>query len=329
MIRFALSALVLALGVNAACAQPDTDTRDPGTTGAMTLEALAQEPITFELDVPYAETDNPRQRLDLYLPEDPADEPLPVIVFFHGGGWSRGDKADGAAHVMPFVRSGEYAAVSVGHRLSEEATWPAQLHDGKAAIRWIKANADAHGLDPDRLAVWGRSSGGHLALMLGMTGDEPKLEGDLGPYDEVTSEVAAVVNFFGVTDMLALIDQPSDFDRSSPEAPEALLLGSALPETEEQAVGASPVTYVSDGDPPVLTLHGDEDTVVPYDQAVRLDVALTDAGVPSYFITVPGAGHNDFPEEAGKRVAIFLSRVLLGEEGEIPTEPLVTQSSNG
>lgn len=324
MIRLALSAVVLTLGASMAFAQPDTDEQDQGMPGVMTLEALEREPITFELDVPYAETDNPRQRLDLYRPQEPSEEALPVIVFFHGGGWYQGDKADGAARVMPFVSSGDYAAVSVGYRLSDEATWPAQLHDSKAAIRWIKANADEHGLDPDRLAVWGHGAGGHLALMLGMTGDEPKLEGDLGPDDEVASEVAAVVNFFGVTDMMALVDQPSDFDRSSPEAPEARLLGGALPENEEQAIGASPVTYVSEGDPPVLTLHGDEDTVVPYDQAVRLDVALTDTGEPSYFITVPGAGHGDFPEEAEKRVSIFLSRVLLGEEGEIPTEPLVT-----
>ncbi|MFY0990544.1 alpha/beta hydrolase fold domain-containing protein [Halomonas sp. C05BenzN] len=324
MIRIALSAVVLALCPATTLAQPGPHEQESGMPGTMTREALQQAPLRFELDIPYADTDDPRQRLDLYLPEAPNDDRLPVILFFHGGDGRQGGKAAGAERLMPFVASGDYAAVSVGYRPSQEARWPARLHDGKAAIRWVKANADDHGLDVDRLAVWGRGAGAHLALMLGMTGDVPELEGELGPHDEVASDVAAVVNFFGVTDMRAFVEQSSGDDRSTPGGAQALLSGGERFASEEQAVAASPVTYVGGDDPPVLTLHGDEDAVVPYDQAVRLDVALTDAGVGSHFITVPGAGHGGFPPEAEERVAIFLSRVLLGEEGEIPTDPLVT-----
>lgn len=322
MSRFAAACAVFAMGVSTALAQPSGDELELGGSGAMSREALEAAPVVFELDIPYADTDNPRQRLDLYLPEEPAETALPVIIFLHGGGWRQGDKGDGAARVLPFVAGGDYAAVSAGYRLANEATWPAQLDDGKAAIRWVKAHADDHGLDPERIAVWGRGAGAHLALMLGLTGDAPELEGELGTHTDRNAAVAGVVNFFGVTDMPAMVDHPSAFDRSSPEAPEARLLGSALPDSPERAKAASPITYVSEGDPPVLTLHGTDDLVVPYEQAVRLDLALQDAGVISHFVTVPGAEHGDFPERAEKRVAAFLARVLRDEDVEVPTEPL-------
>lgn len=322
MNRLGAVGLVLAMGLSSALAQPSNDQLDLGEPGVMSREALAEEPIVFELDLPYADSDNPRQRLDLYLPEEPDEAALPVIVFLHGGGWVEGDKGDGAVRVLPFVTSGEYAAVSVGYRLADEATWPAQLHDGKAAIRWVKANAAEHGLDPERIAVWGRSTGAHLALMLGLTGDEPELEGELGSHTDRNGAVDGVVNFFGVTDMPALVDLPSAFDRSSPDAPEARLLGGALPDQAERAKAASPITYVSEDDPPVLTLHGTDDLVAPYEQAVRLDLALQDAGVASYFITVPGADHGNFPAEAEERVAAFLDKVLRDADIEVPTEAL-------
>jgi acetyl esterase/lipase len=145
MISIVLIAIALTIGSVAVSAQPSTDECDQGKQGVMSLEELRQESIRFELDIPYAATDNPRQRLDLYLPKEPGSDKLAVIVFFHGGGWLQGDKADGAARLMPFVRGGEYAGVSVGYRLSGEATWLAQIHDCKGAIRWIRAHADKYG----------------------------------------------------------------------------------------------------------------------------------------------------------------------------------------
>lgn len=281
----------------------------------------ADESVKIERDIAYAGTDNPRQRLDLYLPREPKSDKLPVIVFIHGGAWMSGSK-DRAGQLVPFVRTGEYAGVSVGYRLSDEAKWPAQIHDCKAAIRWVRANAEKHGLDSERIGVWGTSAGGHLVAMLGVSGDVPELEGDLGPHTEVSSKVACVANYFGPTEMLAMIGPPSRIDHAAADSPEARLIGGALRENPDKAKAASPVTYVSAGDPPVLTIHGTDDPLVPYDQAVRFDRALRDAGVASDFVTVEGGGHGGFPPEVEERLRAFFERRLLGKEVEVPTEPI-------
>lgn len=323
---------VVAITFGTGCSHPANDQRsspqaqpivEHGAPSVVSEAELREESITFELDIPYAATENPRQRLDLYRPETPKLDKLPVIVFFHGGhGLLAGDKSDGTAQLLPLLRTRDYAAVSVAYRLPGEATWPAPLHDSKAAIRWLRANAKHYGIDPDRIAVWGVNAGAHLALMLGVTGDVPELEGEVGPHTGITSEVSAVVNFFGVVDMLALVDQPSRFDRTRADAPEALVLGGALPDNPEMAVAASPITYVSANDPPVLTLHGTHDDFVAYAQALSLHEALTAVGVPSYLIAVHGAGHGEVPEQAEERVGAFFANVLLGRDVEISTAPL-------
>ena len=170
---------------------------------AAAMQAL-NEQLEIERDVPYAQTGNPRHRLDIYRPRQRPATALPVIVFFHGGGWMQGDKADCARMISQVMRSGHFAAVAAGYRLTEEATWPAQLHDSKAAIRWVRANAARYGFDADHIGVWGASAGGHLALMLGVTGDARALEGNIGPHLSVSSRVSAVANFLGITELLAL-----------------------------------------------------------------------------------------------------------------------------
>jgi acetyl esterase/lipase len=279
--------------------------------------AELRELVTVERDVPYAATDNPRQRLDLYLPKSRQGEALPVIVFLHGGGWLEGDKSSEVHRLVPWLRTGRYAGVSAGYRLSGEASWPAQIHDCKAAIRWVRANAGKYGLAADRIGVWGTSAGGHLAVMLGVSGDVPALEGELGPHRGVSSRVAGVVNFFGPTELLAMIGQPSDIDRARADAPEARLVGGGLRENAEKAKAASPVAYASPDDAPVLTVHGTLDRTVPYDQGVRLDAALREAGVASYLVTIQGGGHGDFGTAANDRVDAFFARYLLGENVEV------------
>ncbi len=313
---FAVLMVVPAIGF----AEVEKNEDPPGDSGAVSAAAQRSQRLRIEADIPYADTGNPRHRLDLYLPTCRTSEKLPVIVYFHGGGWRQGDKSDGAARLMPLLRSGEYAGVSAGYRLSGEATWPAQIHDGKAAIRWVRANASKYGLDPDRIGVWGRSAGGHLVLMLGVAGDVPELEGDIGPHGGVSSQVAGVANFFGVAELLAMGGQPGDKDRAGPNSAAAALIGGALNENPEKAKSASPITYVTSNDPPVLTVHGTRDRSVPYDQAVRMDSALRKAGVPSYFVTVKGAGHGDFGSEADDRVKTFFDKILLGKHIEISTE---------
>lgn len=280
--------------------------------------------IDAKLDLPYAETDNPRQKLDLYLPQNPkSDKPLPVIVFIHGGGWKAGDKGSGIGNLSRFVASGEYAGVSVGYRLTDEAKWPAQIHDCKAAIRWIKANAKEYHLDAGKIGVWGTSAGGHLVSMLGTSGDVKELEGTLGKHLDQNSQVTCVANFFGPENFLTMVRQPSTIDRTKGgEYPEALLLGGPVPQKEAVAKEASPVTHVSQGDAPFFTAHGTKDPLVPYAQGKEIHAALTKAGVPSILQEMTGGGHGFRSPVLDERLKQFFDLHLRGIESKIDTAPI-------
>ena len=280
--------------------------------------------VEAKLDLAYAETDNPRQKLDLYLPKlRKTEKPLPVIVFIHGGGWRGGDKAGGIGNVGRYVASGEYAGVSVGYRLTNEAQWPAQIHDCKAAIRWVKAHAAEHGLDASKIAVWGTSAGGHLVSMLGTSGDVKELEGTLGKHLDQDSKVTCVVNFFGPENFLTMVRQPSTIDRTQgKDYPEALLLGGPVPEREAVAKEASPVTHVSAGDAAFFTAHGTKDPLVPYAQGEEIHEALTKAGVPSILQEMTDGGHGFRSEVLDERLKQFFDLHLRGIESKIETTPI-------
>lgn len=280
--------------------------------------------VEAKLDLAYAETDNPRQKLDLYLPKlRKTEKPLPVIVFIHGGGWRGGDKAGGIGNVGRYVASGEYAGVSVGYRLTNEAQWPAQIHDCKAAIRWVKAHAAEHGLDASKIAVWGTSAGGHLVSMLGTSGDVKELEGTLGKHLDQDSKVTCVVNFFGPENFLTMVRQPSTIDRTQgKDYPEALLLGGPVPEREAVAKEASPVTHVSAGDAAFFTAHGTKDPLVPYAQGEEIHAALTKAGVPSILQEMTDGGHGFRSEVLDQRLKQFFDLYLRGIESKIETTPI-------
>lgn len=280
--------------------------------------------VEAKLDLPYAETDNPRQKLDLYLPKlRKTEKPLPVIVFIHGGGWRGGDKAGGIGNVGRYVASGEYAGVSVGYRLTNEAQWPAQIHDCKAAIRWVKAHASEYGLDASKIAVWGTSAGGHLVSMLGTSGDVKELEGTLGKHLDQDSKVTCVVNFFGPENFLTMVRQPSTIDRTQgKDYPEALLLGGPVPEREAVAKEASPVTHVSAGDAAFFTAHGTKDPLVPYAQGEEIHAALTKAGVPSILQEMTDGGHGFRSEVLDERLKQFFDLHLRGIESKIETTPI-------
>ncbi len=284
--------------------------------------------VEAKLDVPYANTDHPRQKLDLYLPKQRRTEKaLPVIVFIHGGGWRGGDKGAGLNHLARYVQSGDYAGVSVSYRLTNEAQWPAQIHDCKAAIRWIKGQAATLGLDANRIAVWGTSAGGHLVSHLGTSGDVKELEGSLGLHLDQNSRVTCVVNYFGPENFLSMVRQPSTVDRSGTQNyPEALLLGGPVPEREQAAREASPVTHVSAGDAAFFTAHGTKDPLVPYAQAEEIHATLQKAGVPSLLQEMTHAGHGFRSAELDKRVAQFLAMHLRGVKSEIDTTPIAAES---
>ncbi|MEQ1825504.1 MAG: alpha/beta hydrolase fold domain-containing protein [Pirellula sp.] len=276
----------------------------------------------------YAETDNPRQRLDLYLPKKrTSDKPLPMVVFIHGGGWRNGDKNGGLNWVAPYLASGNYAGASIGYRLTGESQWPAQIHDCKAAIRWLKAHAKEYDVDENKIGVIGTSAGGHLVSMLGTSGDVPSLEGSLGKNLDKTSRVACVVNFFGPENFITMEHQPSTIDRKgTKDCPEALLLGGAISDRKEIAREASPVTHVSKGDAPFFTAHGTKDPLVPFAQGQELHAALKQVGVPSLFQEMTDGGHGFKNKVLDERVMQFFDLHLRGITSEIDTAPIALQA---
>lgn len=262
----------------AAAALPAADLRkEPVPAGVTTLR-----------DVPYIENGHERHILDLHhFPDGP---PRPLIVWVHGGAWS-GDTLASGVSLAPLEWG--FAFASIEYRLSQHATFPAQIQDLKAAIRFLRAHAKKYNLDPDRIGAWGSSAGGHLVALLGTSGGVEDF--DTGPHLDHSSRVQCVVDFFGPTDFTRITEQTPSFskiDRSDPKAPEWRLLGGTLEQKRALALQASPVHWVSPDDPPFLILHGDRDPLVPHAQSPLLHEALRKAGVESTFITVPGVEHD-------------------------------------
>jgi acetyl esterase/lipase len=230
-------------------------------------------------DIEYAKPDGKPQRLDLFVPEKAAGL-LPLIIWVHGGAWSAGHKEWQPIPALPMTARG-YAVATIDYRLSGEAKWPAQIHDCKAAVRFLRAHAKDHNLDPDRFGAWGSSAGGHLVAMLGTSGDIKELEGDLGNLG-VSSRVQAVCDWFGPTDLLVL-NNPN---------PVKGLLGGPAAENIAKAKQANPITWVSKDGPPFLIMHGDKDNAVSIQQSELLNEALKKAGVSVKFDPIPGVGHD-------------------------------------
>ncbi|MFC5454419.1 alpha/beta hydrolase fold domain-containing protein [Prosthecobacter fluviatilis] len=275
--------------------------------------------VELHLDQPYAANDNPKQKVDLYLPKKRnTDKPLPVVALIHGGGWVNGDRLGYAAAAIQFARTGDYAAVAVGYRLTKEAHWPAQIYDCKAAIRWIRAHAKEFNLDPDKIAVMGSSAGGHLSSLIGTSGDVKELEGDLGPSTTFSSRVQCVINLCGPEDFTQALMFDKDNKPVVKDDAVSGLLGGTYEEKHEVAVAASPVTYVTDDDPPFITFHGTADKRVAFLHAEAIHAALKQAGVPSLLIPITDGGHGSVSHpDVMVRAKIFISNTLRGENATI------------
>lgn len=265
----------------------------------------------IEKNLDYVGAGHDRQTLDLFLPKAKGPKSRPLLVFIHGGAWLGGSKEGGFRRLMPYLRSGKYVGASLNYRLSQHAIWPAQIHDCKAAIRWLKANASKYGYDAERIGIWGTSAGGHLVAMLGVAGDVSSLEGQLGKHLHQNSKVTCVVNYFGPANLLTMDDHPSSIKHNAPDSPESKLVGGAVQETKKAARNASPVTHVSEGDAPILNVHGTNDKLVPYAQSVEFSAVLKKAKVPMTFITMKDAGHGFRSELLQQRVATFFGKHLL------------------
>ncbi len=268
------------------------------------------EGTTAHYDLPYVEGRHYRQKLDLYIPDN-VKGPLPLVIWIHGGGWRRGDKGMIARQL--FLLEHGFAFASINYRLSHNAKFPAQIHDCKAAIRYLRKHAGKYGLDPNRIGVWGSSAGGHLVALVGTSGDVKRLEGKLGETG-VSSRVQAVCDFFGPTDFWELRDRPPNPNLKTDDPRMQTiprLLGGLVTEKKALARLASPASHVTKDDPPFLIMHGDADPLVPHQQSELLHGLLVKAGVDSTLVIVPGHGHGFFKEaEQLQFVKDFFERAL-------------------
>lgn len=258
-------------------------------------------------DVTYAEADNKKLLLDIYLPAN-IKEPY-LVVWVHGGAWSSGSKENPPTGLL----SEGYAMASINYRLSTEAVFPACIYDIKAAIRFLRGNAKKYGYRADKIILWGSSAGGHLVALAGTTNNDPYYEGNLGSYTNESSSVQAIIDFFGPTDFLTILKQstPHGLDVRVPAL--RLLLGKPVEEVPELARKASPVFQVDSTDPPLLIVHGDQDPQVPVNQSIELMEAYKKNSLECQLEFLPGAVHGGKAFGSKETIAImkkFLDKVL-------------------
>lgn len=252
-------------------------------------------------------------KLDVYQPRGAA-APTPTLMYIHGGGWTNGSKEASALTFLPYMEMG-WAIVNVEYRMADDAHAPAAVEDCRCALRWIYRNAEQYNFDVDAIVVTGNSAGGHLSLTTGFVpasaGLDRQCPGDrrrswtTGNTSMAELKVAAVINWYGITDVYALAHRQPGISGNFTEA----WLGSSA-DRDEIAKRVSPVTYVRSGLPPILTIHGDADPIVPYDQGTRLHEALDEAGVPNELVTVPGGGHGGFSDAEMVRIYAAVLRFL-------------------
>lgn len=270
-------------------------------------------------DVTYLRASGRDLKLDIYTPRG-RTQPNPTVIAFHGGGWVAGEKQSLLLHLLPYLEAG-FSVVNVEYRLASVAPAPAAVEDCRCALRWVVEHAAQYRFDPERLVATGASAGGHLALT---TAFLPVAAGFDRPCPAAAAErwgvaaarevrVAAVVNWFGITDVAELVEGP----RAHGYAIE--WLGSRA-DRLELARRLSPLHYARPDLPPVLTIHGERDDIVPYDQATRLHAALDAARVPNRLVSMPGAGHGDF-SVAERRRAFAAVRAFLDERQLSPARP--------
>jgi len=273
--------------------------------------------VGVKRDVNYAGDANPAHLLDLYLPKKPSDEPHPLIVFIHGGGWQESDKNSIVGLLYVLIQDGAFVGASINYRLSGEAKWPAQIYDCKGALRWLRAHAKEYNFDPEKVGLIGISAGGHLVSLLGTSGGVAELEGTVGGNAEQSSRAQCVINLCGVADMLTIKAQGTILDPEKPNAPFFKLFGGPLSEHVKEATAASPSTYITADDPPFLHVHGTKDPLVPIAQSLEFSAALKKKGVSSTMITGKDGGHVFVAPEMLTMMRLFMEKHLLGTQADV------------
>ena len=308
-----LAAAVLALPVflvTPRLAAAETAAPAPGKAAEKAQRArVVPEDLELIRDVVYGKGGDKELKLDILRPKQPPAEPMPVVVYIHGGAWKAGSKAGMPPLCNRLAQQG-YFCVSVEYRFSQEAVFPAQIEDCKCAIRFLRAHAKEYKINPDRIGVWGHSAGGHLVALLGTAGDAKDLEGK-GGWQDQPSRVQCVIDCFGPADF-SVIPKGLEGVKEQMSSPVTQLVGGPISENLEKAAKASPITYVSKDDPPILIMHGDLDPTVPLDQSQRFYDALKKAGVDATLHVVKGAGHGFGGPEIEAVTAAFFDKHLKG-----------------
>jgi len=244
-------------------------------------------------NVTYSIANATELKLDLYLPKKRTPS-VPTLILFHGGGWVAGQKERNVLQLLPYLSLG-WAVVNVEYRLAQNSPAPAAVEDCRCALRWVTSHARQYSLDTTKIVLTGGSAGGHLALITGMLPLHSAFDRQC-PTDESVRwregsepqiNVAAIINWFGITDVAEMLDGPNSKHY-------AVEWFGSLANRQELARQLSPITCVRSGLPPIITIHGDQDDIVPYSQAVRLHAALEKARVPNQLITIHGAKHGGF-----------------------------------
>ena len=260
-------------------------------------------------DIEYRKANDQSMKLDFYSPVTLSEKPAPLVVVIHGGSWMTGKRQDMAVFAQTLAKEG-FAAATISYRLAPKDKWPSQIDDCQAAVRYLRANSGEYKIDPNRISSLGASAGGHLALLLGLTDTRDKTTKD---YPLVSSRTQCVINVFGPTDML------NDYDPTLAGLLCMQVLGKSFDKSTEELKQFSPLTYVGKDAPPIFTLHGRADTLVPVKQAERLDEALKKFNITHETVLVDGMGH-ELPIEkpavadAVKKAIAFLKARMMPAE---------------
>ena len=234
-------------------------------------------------DIVYQVANNQSLKLDMWYQHN-VKTPSPTLVYIHGGGWVFGTKEGSVLQFLPFLEKG-WTVVNVEYRMASSSPAPAAVEDTRCALRWVFRNAQQWHFDTSKIVLMGHSAGGHLSLITGMLPDGTGLDNQC--YGTEKLSVAAIINWYGITDV-------NDLLKGENLKNYAVMWLGGQPNAEEVARRVSPLTYVRAGLPPILTIHGDKDDVVPYSHATRLREALDRVKVPNQLLTIAGGGHGGF-----------------------------------
>ena len=273
----------------------------------LTFGAQAQKDTLVVKDIVYAEADGKKLQLDIYKLKQHTSPYL--IVWIHGGAWHSGSKENPPLGMLEHG----YALASVDFRASTDKAFPAPVHDIKAAIRFLRANAATYGYRADKIIIWGASSGGHLAALVATTNNHPTLEGTLGKYTSTSSSVQACIAFFVPTNFLTILSQSTPHGLNVRLPALAILLAKPVEQVPDLAKLASPVHQVTADAPPLFIVHGEQDIQVPINQSIELMSVYKSKNRPVQIEFIPNAGHSS-PEYTKKelmnKMAGFLKGVL-------------------